>query len=117
MAIELQSQSHVVSHKPPDTHRKARNPRLRWIASFHRDAVEVEQSGSKGHHNYEFLDNGLVFLLGGRLVTTKGKPFNVAVFALIVISGGLYLGFTYVACLNLIETDNRKITYTYKMSN
>jgi hypothetical protein len=78
--------------------RKLRNPRLRWIASVNRNLNEsdIEAVTDREFHNYEFLDNGLAFMLGGRLVSTKEKPFNVLVFALIMIPCGLYFGFTYV---------------------
>lgn len=72
-----------------------KNSRWRWLVNIsrNRDVVNLELDSDQRLHNYEFLDNGLTFMLGGRLVMTKDRPFNIFIFAFICISCGLYFGF------------------------
>lgn len=46
--------------------------------------------------NYQKFTGNSRFLFGGRMMSSKGKPLNVTVLSIILISGGLFFGFMYV---------------------
>lgn len=55
--------------------------------------VFLKQPLSLPEHNYQAHLGNNVFLIGGRFLSARQKPLNIAVLCVILILGGLYYGF------------------------
>lgn len=52
-----------------------------------------DQISSGRNKNYQMFTGNLKFLFGGRMAISKGKPLNLMIFSIILVTGGLFLGF------------------------
>lgn len=57
------------------------------------DAEQFSGRQGKTIRNYQKFTGDTMFLFGGRMMTSKGKPLSFTIVSIVLIAGGLFFGF------------------------
>lgn len=70
---------------------------LLWLVLGRQDRLKGRgqpgRASQRPVKNYQKVTSNTKFLFGGRMVSSTGKPLNVTILSVILVSGGLFFGF------------------------